>query len=486
MSLICLNKLGWNVDKVAFEKEVRDICSDPLIRIKNPNWLTLVFNAESSMKFPNVNRIGAVGYIQITKSTAKDLQTTVEHLKTLSPLEYLYYVRKYLRMRVKQYGAPDSAYELYALVHYPVAFKKAENYVLYRKGSDAYSGNSALDYNADGAVTVKEMNQFFDKRLPLLYDKELLFTPEDSSRIYLADIELKYILAAIGGYYFLNRKKTEAETLAKTDDAFYLQFADNADTVHTFNINRAVENSLAIGFSGFANPTVAGTFPLIDDSDASKFNAASRQKWTTFIKDVLMPKFGSYVAHASELTKVPTWMIWGIMVTEIDPEKLEFSKSTSGARGAMQLMPITATDTIVVAKKYKNYVPDAHEAILKKNLGETRAEKIIDAVDKFDRSLVEISKKSSLNDLYNAELNIHIGALKLANLLDIYGADDLASVVVSYNKGDATAKTKYGIAGKSLKYALANTSGEPHDYILRTLGKHGGFDIVTNDLGILV
>ncbi|MDI9880903.1 transglycosylase SLT domain-containing protein [Flectobacillus longus] len=197
MSLICLNKLGWNVDKVAFEKEVRDICSDPLIRIKNPNWLTLVFNAESSMKFPNVNRIGAVGYIQITKSTAKDLQTTVEHLKTLSPIEYLYYVRKYLRMRVKQYGAPDSAYELYALVHYPVAFKKAENYVLYRRGSDAYSGNSALDYNADGAVTVKEMNQFFDKRLPLLYDKELLFTPEDSSRIYLANIELKYILAGL-------------------------------------------------------------------------------------------------------------------------------------------------------------------------------------------------------------------------------------------------------------------------------------------------
>ena len=60
MSLICLNKLGWNVDKVAFEKEVRDICSDPLIRIKNPNWLTLVFNAESSMKFPNVNKIGRI------------------------------------------------------------------------------------------------------------------------------------------------------------------------------------------------------------------------------------------------------------------------------------------------------------------------------------------------------------------------------------------------------------------------------------------
>ncbi|PAC33305.1 transglycosylase SLT domain-containing protein [Flectobacillus sp. BAB-3569] len=299
-------------------------------------------------------------------------------------------------------------------------------------------------------------------------------------------VVLTVFLLAIGGYYFLNRKKTEAEALAKTDDAFYLQYADNADTVHTFNINRAVENSLAIGFSGFANPTVAGTFPLVDDSDASKFNAASRQKWANFIKDTLMPKFGSYVAHASELTKVPTWMIWGVMVTEIDPEKLEFSKSSSGARGAMQLMPITATDTIVVAKKYKNYVPDAHEAILKKNLGETRAEKIIDAVDKFDRSLVEISKKSSLNDLYNAELNIHIGALKLANLLDIYGADDLASVVVSYNKGDATAKTKYGIAGKSLKYALANTTGEAHDYILRTLGKHGGFDIVTNDLGILV
>lgn len=217
MSLIFLNKLDRNVDKQRFEKEVRDICSDPLVRVKNPNWLMLVFNAESNMKFPSVNKIGAVGYIQITKSTARDIGTTVEELANLTPIEYLYYVRKYLRMRVNQYSSPNSAYELYALIHYPVAFQKSENYVLYRKGSDAYSGNSSLDYNRDGAVTVKEMNQFFDKRLPILYDKELLFTPEDPKRVYVENVELKYILsgvvfaaiAMLVAFWYFNQKRIQ-------------------------------------------------------------------------------------------------------------------------------------------------------------------------------------------------------------------------------------------------------------------------------------
>lgn len=289
---------------------------------------------------------------------------------------------------------------------------------------------------------------------------------------------------SLGGYLLLNRKKSQQNlNLQRAEDDFYLQHQEQALAPHHFMITRAVAGNLIQGFSGFSSPTQAGTFPLIQAIDESKFNATSRLKWADFVRNTLIPRYGQYVNHAAELTKVPTWMIWGIMLTEIDPEKLEFSKSSSGAKGLMQLMPITATDTIVVAKKYRNYVPDSHEALLKKHLGESRAQIVIKAIDTFDRSLVEIGKKNA--DLYQAELNIHIGALKLANLLDIYGEDDLASIVVSYNKGDATAKNKYNIAGKGLSYALEHTSGEAHDYLLRTLGKHGSFDIITNDLGIL-
>ncbi len=191
MALICLNKLNASIDQKRFEQVVRAICLK--CNITNPNWLMLCFNAESNMRYPSINRIGAVGFIQITPSTAQDLGTSAKALAALDPIAYLAFVKKYLQMRIKQYGTPQNAYELYTLIHYPAAFQKASSYILYRKGSKAYQENP-LDYNTDGLVTLSEMYAFFDKRLPILYDKEQLFLPENPRKIYWGNIELAYLL----------------------------------------------------------------------------------------------------------------------------------------------------------------------------------------------------------------------------------------------------------------------------------------------------
>lgn len=176
--LIFLDKLPSTINKAEFEASVRSICADSKIQIANPNWLMLCMRAESEMKLV-VNSIGAYGFIQITKSTAnRDLGITPEALQKLPWQGYMEYVRLYLQNRVKERGVPKSAYELYALIHYPVAFQKPDNYTLYVQGSDAYSGNKALDKNKDGKVVWSEIMGYLDSKTPLFYDKTQMLKAE--------------------------------------------------------------------------------------------------------------------------------------------------------------------------------------------------------------------------------------------------------------------------------------------------------------------
>lgn len=180
--LIFLDKLPKTINKTEFEASVRSICADPKVQIANPNWLMVCMNAESNMKLV-VNSIGAYGFIQITKDTAnRDLGITPEALQRLPWQGYMDYVRLYLQKRVKERSSPKSAYELYALIHYPVAFQKPDSYTLYVQGSNAYAGNKALDKNKDGKVQWSEVKTFLDSKTPLFYDKTQLTKPEVASQ----------------------------------------------------------------------------------------------------------------------------------------------------------------------------------------------------------------------------------------------------------------------------------------------------------------
>jgi hypothetical protein len=171
MNLI-YSELIKGADSETFQNEIRLICkslgwNDP----QAPNWLMICFKAESNFIFPNVNSIGAVGYIQIIPSTAKALGTTTQYLAKLTPLQYLVYVRKYFEQsNIKKLGQPRSVYDVYFMIHYPVATGKSDSYVLYRKGSAAYANNSALDVDKDGLVTVANVKKWFNKFVPYGYD----------------------------------------------------------------------------------------------------------------------------------------------------------------------------------------------------------------------------------------------------------------------------------------------------------------------------
>ena len=168
MSLIYSELIPKNTDKTTFQNEVVFICkslgwSDP----RAPDWLMICFKLESNFIFPNVNKIGAVGFIQIIPSTARALGTTQAALSNLTPLQYLVWVRKYFEQpSIKRLGQPRNVYDIYLMIHYPVATGKSDGYVLYRNGTQAYANNSALDWGKDGTVTVADVKRFVNRAVP--------------------------------------------------------------------------------------------------------------------------------------------------------------------------------------------------------------------------------------------------------------------------------------------------------------------------------
>ena len=95
----------------------------------------------------------ATGLIQFLESTAEGLGTTTAELAAMSREEQMKFVEAYLKPyknRIKNFG------DLYMAIHYPRGIGKDDDYVLYRRGSDAYSANKSLDVSGDGTVTRRE------------------------------------------------------------------------------------------------------------------------------------------------------------------------------------------------------------------------------------------------------------------------------------------------------------------------------------------
>ncbi|KGF70784.1 lytic transglycosylase [Hoeflea sp. BAL378] len=122
-----------------------------------PDHLMAIMAFETGRSFdPAVtNRAGsgATGLIQFMPATAKALGTTTARLATMSALEQLDYVEKYLAPYAGRMGDLDSAY---MAVLYPRAVGREPGHVLFRKGSVAYKLNRGLDANGDGRVTKAE------------------------------------------------------------------------------------------------------------------------------------------------------------------------------------------------------------------------------------------------------------------------------------------------------------------------------------------
>lgn len=123
-----------------------------------PEDLLAVMNSESGLNPSSISRwTGATGLIQFMPETARSLGTSVEELATMSPLEQLDYVEKFLVRARKAHIKGDkelSAGDLYGLVFMPA---KSGQEVLAVKGTKAYKQNKGLDYDGDGIISRKDL-----------------------------------------------------------------------------------------------------------------------------------------------------------------------------------------------------------------------------------------------------------------------------------------------------------------------------------------
>lgn len=151
-------------NKEAFLSKVEEISRYLVI---DPDWLMFVMWFETARTFSHttINKTsGAIGLIQFMPATARSLGTTTEALGSMSNIEQLDYVKRYLapyRGRMKNW--PD----LYCAVFYPILVGKPDNYMIDR--AIVARQNPVFDLNKDLRIHKWEIRETLCRSVPKEY-----------------------------------------------------------------------------------------------------------------------------------------------------------------------------------------------------------------------------------------------------------------------------------------------------------------------------
>lgn len=95
----------------------------------------------------------ARGLIQFMPTIAISYGTTVDELAKMTVLEQIPYIGKHFKPYRKKL---NNLGDVYMSILWPRAVGEADSYVLWKKGTTAYTQNAGLDLNKDGLVTREE------------------------------------------------------------------------------------------------------------------------------------------------------------------------------------------------------------------------------------------------------------------------------------------------------------------------------------------
>jgi peptidoglycan hydrolase-like protein with peptidoglycan-binding domain len=123
----------------------------------NPDWLATVISFETGGTFsPSIQNpySNATGLIQFMPSTAKGLQTTIDALKSMTDVQQLDYVYKYLSAWK---GRMHNLDDVYLAIFMPTQMGKSSSSVVASEGSKVYEQNSGFDRDKKGYFTVGDI-----------------------------------------------------------------------------------------------------------------------------------------------------------------------------------------------------------------------------------------------------------------------------------------------------------------------------------------
>lgn len=173
-----LNEKSKKVEtKLVFEEKVTKDAVEFIAKVKaiskqlgiDPNWLMLCMNIETAGTFdPKIeNKMShATGLIQFMPSTARGLRTSIEELRTMTNVQQLDFVLKFLAPHTNKM---KSYVDVYLSIFYPVAVGKPDAYQLGltpdMRAKIALQ-NPAYDQNKDHIVTKGEVKAAIAKFIP--------------------------------------------------------------------------------------------------------------------------------------------------------------------------------------------------------------------------------------------------------------------------------------------------------------------------------
>lgn len=136
-----------------------------------PEWIADVIYIESGYNPKAYNKNGgASGLIQWVPTTALGYGITTEKIRSLSNLQQIPYIERYLKDQIKSAGMPKDWFETYLLVFHPYWVGKPETTPI--KGNNmpkaglSYTGNYYIDLNKDGFLTKGEFRKWANSKLP--------------------------------------------------------------------------------------------------------------------------------------------------------------------------------------------------------------------------------------------------------------------------------------------------------------------------------
>lgn len=160
--LLFIEKVRENIG--AFEQKVKQISAQLGI---HPDWLMLVMFIESRLNHRAVNPLtAATGLIQFMPSTAAMYGISTAALQSMSNVQQLDYVYKYLSV---YRGKMKSFVDTYLAVFFPAAMGKPDGYVIQSKNLSAEQVarvNRIYDLNQDGKITIAELKTALSKYIP--------------------------------------------------------------------------------------------------------------------------------------------------------------------------------------------------------------------------------------------------------------------------------------------------------------------------------
>lgn len=161
-----------NIPLLIREEFIQKVMSISEKLIIDPDSLMLAMYIETARTFsPSIQnkQSKATGLIQFMPSTAKNLGTSIDELKSMTAISQLDYVYKYL---ATYKGKMREFTDTYLAIFFPLAISKNDEWVLETKSLSAYkiaSWNPLYDLNKDGKIQKKEIKSKLLSYLPKDY-----------------------------------------------------------------------------------------------------------------------------------------------------------------------------------------------------------------------------------------------------------------------------------------------------------------------------